>query len=214
VKVKIYVEGGGNSKEEHVRCREGFRKLVERAGFTRAMPAFVAGGGRERTYDLFQRALRDGETDTYPIVLVDSEEAVAQSDETPQSPAAWHHLKRLDNWERPIGAQDDQAQLMVTCMETWLMADRPALLRVFGAGLQESALLPTSDLETRSREEVQGALENATKACGRAKVYSKGRRSFQVLGLVDPALLQRYLPHFRRFVATLAAHCGREATRS
>ncbi len=44
--VKVYVEGGGDSKELRTRCREGFSKLVERAGFKDRMPKFVACGGR------------------------------------------------------------------------------------------------------------------------------------------------------------------------
>ncbi len=48
VKVKIYVEGGGDSKEQHVRCREGFRKLIEKSGFIKRSPAVVACGAKAR----------------------------------------------------------------------------------------------------------------------------------------------------------------------
>ena len=33
VSASIYLEGGGDSKELHIRCREGFRKLLENCGF-------------------------------------------------------------------------------------------------------------------------------------------------------------------------------------
>ncbi len=38
----IYLEGGGESKELHSRCREGFRKLLEKNGFKGNMPRLVA----------------------------------------------------------------------------------------------------------------------------------------------------------------------------
>ena len=42
----IYLEGGGDSKELRVRCREGFRKLLEKTVQGAQMPRLVACGGR------------------------------------------------------------------------------------------------------------------------------------------------------------------------
>lgn len=56
MKAIIYLEGGGNSRELHVRCREGFRKLLESSGFTGIMPRLVACGGRNSVFDDFKRA--------------------------------------------------------------------------------------------------------------------------------------------------------------
>ncbi|MCS6909022.1 MAG: DUF4276 family protein [Anaerolineales bacterium] len=189
--VYLYVEGGGDSSEEHSRCREGFRKLLEKAGFSGRMPRIVAGGGRRATFDRFKTALLDsGKT---AILLVDSEVPVTR---TP-----WEHLQVHDGWERPAAAVDDQAQFMVTCMETWMMADRAALREFFGSALNEGALLPLNDLERRQRDEVQEALERAT-----GQQYRKGKRSFQVLAGLSPATLQQHLPYFRRLVETLNAY--------
>jgi hypothetical protein len=203
VSVKIYVEGGGDSKEQHVRCREGFRKLIDKAGFKGRMPAIVAGGGRGSTYDSFKTAVAAGAQDSYPMLLVDSEDPVQDEDTAPDSAAAWVHLKSRDHWDRPAGVKNDQAQLMVTCMETWIIADREALRTVFGASLHMNALLPQNDLEGRSRQDVYSALENATRDCGKEKVYRKGTRSFQMLAQLNPETLNQYLPHFRRFITTL-----------
>lgn len=201
--VKIYVEGGGDSKEQHARCREGFRKLIEKASFRGRMPAIIAGGGREGTYDSFKTAVAADVQDTYPMLLVDSEDPLPDEDTAPDSTAAWTHLKSRDHWDRPAGVKNDQAQLMVTCMETWIMADREALHTVFGASLRMNALLPQNDLEARTRQDVHNALENATRDCGREKAYRKGSRSFQVLAQLNPETLSQYLPHFRRFITTL-----------
>ena len=197
VRVRIYVEGGGDSKLQHSQLRKGFHDLFMKAGFADRMPATVAGGGRERTFDFFKNAVDAGESDVYPILLVDSEDLV-------NAATAWDHLKsREKTWERPAGITDEQIQLMVTCMETWILADREALIRAFGPKLQISALLPENDLETRFREDVQDALARATRECGRDKVYSKGRRSFQVLAQLNPTTLKPRLKHFRRLIETL-----------
>ena len=66
------------------------------------------------------------------------------------------------------------------------MSDREALRKVFGAGLQISALLPVNDLEQRSKSLVQQALEKATHNCGPERAYSKGRKSFQILAELNP----------------------------
>lgn len=197
VKVRIYIEGGGNSKLQQAQLREGFNKLFMKAGFANRMPGTVACGGRGRTFDFFKNAVAAGEGDVYPMLLVDSEDPV-------NAATAWDHLKsREKTWEWPAGVTDEQIQLMVTCMETWIMADRAALGRAFGPKLQTSALLPENDLEIRLREEVQDALAHATRECGRDKAYSKGRRSFQVLAQLNPVVLQPRLKHFRRLIETL-----------
>lgn len=198
VSVRIYIEGGGDSKDLQLRCREGFRKLIERAGFEGRMPSTVACGGRNKAYDMFKIALRSAYVNEFPMLLVDSEEPVTM--------APWAHLKSRDGWDRPAGAEDDQAQMMVTCMETWIMADREALRNVFGAHLRESALFPAEDLERRSWEDLLGALKNATKDCGRGKGYDKGRRSFQILAELNPETLKESLSYFRRFIEKLDGH--------
>ncbi|MBI3958066.1 MAG: DUF4276 family protein [Chloroflexi bacterium] len=192
-RVTIYVEGGGDSSEQRSRCRDGFEKLLKQAGFEGRMPRIVAGGGRNATFDKFETALQD--TDKIAILLVDSEDPVTQ---TP-----WAHLQMRDGWERPAIAVDDQAQFMVTCMETWVMTDRAALREFFGANLNEGALLPLNDLEQRPRKQMQEALTQATRPCGRGRQYQKGKRSFQVLAILNPATLRQHLPNFQRLVETL-----------
>ena len=204
VGVRIYVEGGGDSKEEKIRCRQGFRKLLEKSGFAGQMPGITACGGRESVYQAFCTAISArGRQDLYPILLVDSEDPVQNADDDPDSPAAWTHLESRDGWARPNRVNPDQAQLMVTCMETWIMADRDALKSVFGAALQQNALLSLDSLEGRNRHEVQDALEHATRNCGWDRAYRKGRRSFQVLERLSPAVLASHLTHFRRLKRTL-----------
>ena len=197
MRVALYIEGGG-SKSADIACRRGFPKLISKAGLTGRMPRCVACGPRNDTFDHFSTTHAQC-NDIYAILLVDSED--------PVTAPAWQHLKQRDNWDRPTGADDDQAQLMIQCMETWLIADRPTLKQFFGQAFRESALPPGNDPEARPVDTVQDALEAATRDCGDKRNYRKGRRSFELLGKVDPAELRARLPGFRRLCETLESHC-------
>jgi hypothetical protein len=186
--VRLYVEGGGDSKELHARCREGFRKLLEACGFRGRMPRIVACGGRSAAFSDFKTALNNaGDT---VFLLIDSEWPVADVERTRA------HLHARDNWQIPNGASDEHFLFMTTCMETWIVADREALRAHFGQGLREAELPPLLDLESRERHAVQRSLEAATRNCG--EVYRKGRVSFALLGSLQPDRLASHLPSFRR----------------
>ncbi len=199
MKVKLYVEGGGDSKSLHTRCREGFRKLLESAGFSGRMPRITACGARHKTFDDFKTAIRSAEPTDHPMLLVDSEAPIKQMGKP------WEHLKSHDGWDRPPGAGDDQAQLMVQCMETWLLADQAAMRAYFGEKLQHTALPPTDALEARAKDEVQSALAKATRLCGPDKEYKKGKRSFELLASLNAATLRETLPHFDQLCIALDA---------
>lgn len=193
--VKLYVEGGGAAKDLKIACTRGFRLLMERAGFKRCMPSIVACGGRGASFDRFKTALGGGD-DKYPMLLVDSESAVSKP--------PWEHLSGRDGWSRPAGAADDQAQLMVQCMETWCVADRDALLDFFGQCLRQNALPALHGLEKRSKDDVQKMLSHATRDCGHGKNYQKGKRSFELLAKLNPEVLKERLPHFKRLCVCLS----------
>ena len=186
---RIYIEGGGDSKELHVRCRQGFRQLLERCGFSGRMPRLVACGGRSAAYSDFKTAHESNKAE-YVAMLIDSEKPVSNPEET------WDHLRNCDRWERPDGADDEQVLFMTTCMETWIVADRDTLRQHYGSSLQESALPSLSALEQRNRQEVQDELKRATRNCSNA--YQKGKRSFEILGKLEPETMESYLPAFQR----------------
>jgi hypothetical protein len=196
VNVKIYIEGGGDRNSMHIRCREGFRKLIENAGFSGRMPRTKACGGRIAAFDDFITALNSAEPNDYPMLLVDSEAPV-------EKVGPWEHLRNQDKWLRPESVEDEQAQLMVQSMETWCIADRSALRSFFGQMLHENRLPALDNLEAVSKDEIQDALFNATRDCGRNKAYAKGKRSFELLGTLDASELKRHLPYFFRFCETL-----------
>ena len=187
---RIYIEGGGDSKELHTRCREGFRKLFERCGFSDRMPRMVACGSRTDAFDDFQTACRCAGAEQYVAILVDSEDPLADIEQP------WAHLHERDGWPKPADSDDEQILLMVTCMETWIVADRATLRTHYGSTLQDSALPALNDLESRNRSSIQDALLHATRNCSNA--YKKGKRSFEVVGKLEPSALEEHLPSFAR----------------
>lgn len=194
--VKLYVEGGGKDKFLRIACREGFRTLLERAGFRGKMPSIKACGSRDDAFDDFKTALYSAGVD-FPILLVDSERAVVQGANS------WQHLATApDKWAKPAGAAEDQAHLMVQCMETWLVADRLALKKFFGKDFKERSLPNNTKLETVSKDDVQKSLAEASQPC--KTKYKKGQTSFELLATIDPAALKS-LPHFQRLYETLDA---------
>lgn len=157
------------------------------------MPRLVACGGRNAAFDDLCTAHRESAA-AFVAMLVDSEDPVADGEKP------WAHLHARDGWERPEGALDDQALLMITCMETWIACDHSALRGRFGAELQDSALLAVEGIETRSRGDVLRALERATQRC--QVRYEKGRVSYELLGALSPGVLQA-LPGFARVLRIL-----------
>jgi len=90
VSATIYLEGGGVSKDLHMRCREGFRKRLEKTLPDSNMPRLVACGGRSDALKCFQNALKNARHDDFVGLLLDSEEPLTVTD------AAWSHLQHFD----------------------------------------------------------------------------------------------------------------------
>lgn len=189
------MEGGGDRAELHSECRRAFQALIEKAGFKGRMPKFTAMGPRGKAFSAFCRAHTAAGQGEFPVLLVDSEEPVAEA-------SRWAHLRARDKWEKPDGVEEDQAQLMVQCMETWIVADRGTLREFFGQGFRVNALPAMNELENRSKEDVQNGLERATENC--KGPYKKGKRSFRVLAELDPDVLKKkHLSHFERLCGML-----------
>lgn len=189
---KIYLEGGGgrqDSKYLKVACRRGFRQLFESLGYSGKMPRLVACGSRDNTFSDLKTACKNRK-DEYVAMLIDSEDPVSDPEKT------WVHLESRDGWERPENSSDEDVLFMMTCMETWITTDRKALKEVYGDDLQESALPSSFKIEWKQRHEIQDALIHATRNC--SKPYSKGKVSFDLVGDLNPRVLEEHLVAFRR----------------
>jgi hypothetical protein len=92
VSARIYLEGGGDSKDLHIRCRQGFRRLLDNAGFKGRLPRLTARGGRDAVFGNFQTGHATKGNSGYVALLIDSEEPLGDLE------AAWQHLHRRDGW--------------------------------------------------------------------------------------------------------------------
>lgn len=192
---KLFVEGGGNDNDAlRSECRRAFRKLLERAGFSGRLPRIVACGGRTNAYRQFCTAFSVASDGEVALLLVDAEARVTVS-------SPWDHVKKRpgDGWDRPPDATDDHLQLMVVCMENWLLADKEALEEFYGQGFKKNSLPANPKVEEVSKADVYKGLKNATKDT-KMRAYSKGAHSFRILALVDPAKVRGAAPFADRLL--------------
>lgn len=200
--VKIYVEGGGDNKALKTLCRKGFRQFFERAGLQGRMPRIIACGSRDDAYSSFMTAAANAGENGFPVLLVDSEEEVAEDQ-------PWKHLKVRDNWQRPELAEDDQAHLMVQCMESWFLADRECLAKYFGGGFTEKPLPGKRNVEEVAKAKVFAALKMSTRQSKTKGEYGKGKHSFEILGELDPEKVRAASKHADNLLVTLDEKCQR-----
>lgn len=194
--VKVYVEGGGDRRELRAKCREGFSTFFRKTELAGQMPRVISCGARKQTYDNFHTALTKATKDDFIVLLVDSEGPVVTN--TP-----WLHLKNCDNWEKPPGATDDNAHLMVQCMEAWFMADKETLAEFFGTGFNEGGLPARPDVEGIPKDDIKNGLRMATCQCKPKGEYHKGRHSFAILVRLNPQKVIEASPYAQRLVNIL-----------
>ncbi len=199
VRVAIYVEGGGDRQDLRTKCRRGFREFFQKAGFTGRMPSIKACGSRTQAFGRFCTALDQAGDDEFPMLLVDSEDAVASGTGT------WEHLQNRegDKWPTPEGATEDHAHMMVQCMESWFLADRESLKEFFGQGYNENALPGRFEIEKIPKRDIFNSLKNATRNSATKGEYGKGDHSFDLLGRIDPHLVTAASPHAQSLLTVL-----------
>lgn len=199
--VTVYLEGGGNGRELRTKCRRGFSDFFRKAGLAGSMPKLVACGARDMAYDRFRTAF-DGSGEIFVVLLVDSEGPVTENVDS------WAHLRRRDNWRKPARATDDNAHLMVQCMEAWFLADKDTLAEYFGDGFNRNVLPRQANVEDIPKTDIERGLKNATRQCTPKGQYNKGRHSFAILAQLSPEKVTAASPHAGRLIKTL----GEKAT--
>ena len=195
MKVVVYVEGGGHQRKTLDDCRRGFGQLFEKVVREGQSPKVRACGGRADTFRDFQRDVTQGK-EGFLIILVDSEGPVSANATT------WSHLRTQDGWKKPKNVHEDQAHLMVQCMESWFLADRDALREYYKQGFLVNSLPGRANIEEISKPDVEQRLERATRPT-QPGAYHKTRHGFDLLALIDPEKLRRKSPHARRFFEVL-----------
>ena len=187
-KVKDYVEGVGDGRDLRARRRMGFSSFFEKANLAGRMPRVIACGGWHNAFEEFCPALVSGAEREFVVLLVDSEGPVADDAEP------WVLLAERDGWVRPHGATNENAHLMVHCIEAWFQADKDSLAEHFGRNFDRNALRGRRETEEVAKENVPQGLRHATRKCAKGS-YGKGRHSFDVLARIDPANVRDASPH-------------------
>ncbi len=190
VNLTLYVEGGGDTREQKARLRRGLSSFLERANLQGRMPRIVASGGRDVAYDKFRRAHTNGVMAA--VLLVDAEGPVKVD-------SSWRHLQERDEWQRPAGATDEQCHLMVQVMESWFLADREAIARFYGPDFRPGSIPQWPDIEQVPKRDVYDKLNNAARDTIKGG-YHKGRHSFEILEGLDPNKVADASPHAKRFI--------------
>lgn len=200
--VAIYVEGGGDTASTLKPFRQGMSAflapIVKAARQKRIQWRVVACGGRQQAYDKFVDAL-ENEPEVWNVLLVDSEDPVDDG------VLPWTHLRARqgDKWDHPAGADEEQCQLMVCCMEAWFLADPAGLKAHFGGNFDSAKLPPAHLAETRTKADIEKALSQATMDTP-AREYKKIRDGAKLLAKVQPAEVRQHCKWCERlFVSVL-----------
>ena len=195
--IRIYFEGGGDSKDTKIQMREGLstflKDLVSLARSRRIKWQIIVCGSRNDAYDSFKTALKAHST-AFNILLVDSEGPITQE--------PWQHLRDRDRWGlRRVN--NTHCHLMVQAMEAWLIADVDALEKYYGQRFNKGAIPPNQDVEQISKRELERALKAATQKTKTKGAYHKTRHASELLARLDAKKVCNASKHCKRLFTTL-----------
>lgn len=194
--VRIYIEGGAEGRTADNDFRRGWKrflselhKLAQESGYQSL--EVVRGKGRGDAFRRFRHYPKKYPSDLC-VLLVDAEMVVSEDAKVWDVVAERHG----DEWQRPAWAKEHHLYLMVAFIETWLITDQEALKSFFNRGFNPKRL-PTTNLESRSKGDVERALEQATKDCKNGP-YRHGQ-AHEVIEYVRPEKVKTLIHGARLF---------------
>jgi len=195
--VRVYIEGGAEGRTADSDFRRGWKKFLNEIHELAREHGYhslevVRGKGRGNAFNRFIMH-KNVWPDDLSVLLADSEMAV------PTGASVWKIVGDRDKWKKPAWATDRHLYLMVHFVETWLLTDHDALKEFFNGGLKLS-ILPTSNLEAKSKTDIEKALKLATKETKKGP-YRHGQ-AHEIIELVNPAKVKA-LTHGDRLFTTL-----------
>ena len=179
--VRIYMEGGGDTKQGKRELREGMatflRELRQHARDRRVKWHLLACRGRHQAEEAFQNGIGQY-PDAFCILLIGSEGPVSG----------------------PLS--DQQRHLMVQMMEAWFMADKENVAKYFGQGFNVNVLPQNPNVEQIPKAELEPKLKAAAKGT-KKQTYEKIRDGCALLMCIGPAKVRDAAPHCARLFTTL-----------
>lgn len=190
--IKIYVEGGGDTKHLQSVGRGAMRSFLSKLIPGRVFKV-VMGGGRKQTYDDFCGALKNKKDDEI-LLLVDAE-APVQANGRP-----WLHLKNRvgDGWDKPENASDEHAYMMVQTMEAWLICD-PGAWKQWKSKVDISDLPSHQNIEIIDKSKLDQTCEAIFRSIGESYKDNKRINGFGILKYVSPEQVAEKSIEARRF---------------
>lgn len=200
-RVRVYIEGGAEGKTADNDFRRGWKKFLHQLHELAMQSGYqslevVRGKGRSDTFRRFRQYQKQYPYDLC-VLLVDAETSVSVDAKV------WDVVAQRegDKWQRPDWAKEQHLYLMVAFVETWLLTDQEALATFFKHNFAPQ-LLPTTNLENRSKDEIERALRRATKDCKKGP-YRHGQ-AHEVIEFVRPEKVQT-LVHGKRLFEVLSS---------
>jgi hypothetical protein len=196
--IRIYAEGGGDSRDAKAFLREGLSAFLQGLNSLARDKGIrwhiVTCGPRKAAFDAFRTAQAQ-HPEAFNVLLVDSE--------APVQTTPWSHLHERDGWDAD-GLSNDCCHLMTQAMEAWFIADVAALARFYGQGFHDGGIPRNPDVEQVPKDQLESSLRNASRHTQKGE-YHKARHAWKILKLIDPGTVRRASVHCDRLFATLQA---------
>lgn len=198
--VRVYIEGGAEGRTADRDFRRGWKKFLNELHELARQNGYhslevVRGKGRGNAFNRFTKHKAEYPRDLC-VLLADAETSI------PDGASVWSIVanREGDRWQRPSWATERHLYLMVHFVETWLLTDIDALQSFFKRGFRPD-LLPSTNLEARSKAEVEQALKRATQGTLKG-TYSHGQ-AHEIIEIVRPEKVKS-LKHGQRLFSSLS----------
>jgi hypothetical protein len=199
--VRVYIEGGARGRVADSDFRRGWKIFLNELHLLARNNGYhslevVRGKGRSGTFESFIKHYINHPNDLC-VLLVDAET------DAPDGMRVWDVVaqREQDSWQRPKWATERHLYLMTYFVETWLLTDQDALQKYFRRGFNPRGL-PITNLESRTKHEIENALSIATKKSTKGE-YQHGQ-SHEIIGTVRTDRVKT-LRHGRRLFETLGS---------
>ena len=220
MEIAVYVEGGGNDRNQRAELRLGFDSLFKnqkaKARRKGLSLSFVCCGSRNEAYAAFLNSVAKYET-RVSALLVDSEGPISAVpvERTRDKEIRAAHLRQTagngvcgqgDGWDLADNLAE-RVHLMVQCMEAWIVADSDALAGFYHQGFKRNKLPARQNLEEEPKADIELKLAEATKDTQKGG-YLKIKHASKLLAKLDGTKVARRCPRFEVFQSWLDQTIG------